>query len=143
MTPKIATAQQAIDAAASHGMADLRAAIGVSRGASSEEVRKRAKELFRLVHPDKCNLPGAAEAFDVVRTAERVLTDEMEWRKYQAEMARRREMDRELREQMSRDTANRKSGIAARQRKAERDAKRKTGRKERQNQNKRGRESGA
>ena len=77
-------------------MADLCAAIGVPRGASSEEVRKWAKEIFKLVHPDKCSLPGAAEAFDVVRTAERVLTDETEWRKHQAEMARRREMDREV-----------------------------------------------
>ena len=95
----------------------------------------RAKELFKPVHPDKCSLPGAAEAFNVVRAAERVLTDETEWRKHEAEMARRREMDREAREQASRDAANRKSGMAARQRK--------TGRKERQNQNKRVRESGA
>jgi len=101
----------------------------------SVEVRKRAKELFKPVHPDKCSLPGAAEAFNVVRAAERVLTDETEWRKHEAEMARRREMDREAREQASRDAANRKSGMAARQRK--------TGRKERQNQNKRERESGA
>jgi len=57
------------------------------------------------------------------------LTDETEWRKHEAEMARRREMDREAREQASRDAANRKSDMAARQRK--------TGRKERQNQNKR------
>ena len=104
--PTIATAQQAIDAAASHGMADLCAAIGVPRGASSEEARKRAKEIFKLVHPDKCSLPGAAEAFDVVRTAERVLTDETEWRKHQAEMARRRKMDREVREHASRAAAN-------------------------------------
>ena len=65
------------------------------------------------------------------------LTDETEWRKHEAEMARRREMDREAREQagVQGDAANRKSGMAARQRK--------TGRKERQNQNKRERESGA
>ena len=132
--PTIATAQQAIDAAASHGMADLCAAIGVSRGASSVEVRKRAKELFKLVHPDKCSLPGAAEAFDVVRAAERVLTDETEWRKHEAEMARRREMDREVQEQASRAAANRKSGMTAQGRKEKQ--------KERQNQ-KRKRESGA
>ena len=71
----------------------------------SVEVRKRAKELFKPVHPDKCSLPGAAEAFNVVRAAERVLTDETEWRKHEAEMARRREMDREAREQASRDAA--------------------------------------
>ena len=93
------------------------------------------RQISLLVHPDKCSLPGAAEALDVVRTAKRVLTDETEWRKHQAEMARRREMDREVREQASRAAANGKSGMAARQRK--------TGRKERQNQNKRERESGA
>ena len=82
-----------------------------------------------------CQGPLRHFAFDVVRAAERVLTDETEWRKHEAEMARRREMDREAREQASRDAANRKSGMAARQRK--------TGRKERQNQNKRERESGA
>ena len=78
----------------------------------------------------------AAEAFNVVRTAERVLTDETEWRKHEAEMARRREMDREAREQASRATPPAGNpAMAARQRK--------TGRKERQNQNKRERESGA
>ena len=115
-------------------MADLCAAIGVPRGASSEEVRKWAKEIFKLVHPDKCSLPGAAEALDVVRTAERVLTDETEWRKHEAEMARRREMDREVKEQASRAAANRKSGMTAQGRKEKQ--------KERQNQ-KRKRESGA
>ena len=107
-------------------MADLRAAIGVPRGASVEEVRKRTKALFKLVHPDKCSLPGAAEAFDIVRTAERVLTDETEWRKHQAELARRRALDREAREQECRAAANRKSSTAAQERKEKQ--------KERQNQ---------
>ena len=126
--------QEAIDAAIRHGLDDLHAAIGVPRNATHDQVHKRMRQISLLVHPDKCSLPGAAEALDVVRTAERVLTDETEWRKHQAEVARRREMDREAREQASRSAANGKSGMAAQGRKEKQ--------KERQNQ-KRKRESGA
>ena len=80
-------------------MADLHAAIGVQRGAPPGAVQRRTRTLFLLVHPDKCSLPRAAEAFHIVETAKRVLTDAAEWRKHQAEQEERRALDREAREQ--------------------------------------------
>ena len=61
-------AQEAINAAIRHGLDDPHAAIGVPRNATHDQVHKRMRQISLLVHPEKCSLPGAAEALDVVRS---------------------------------------------------------------------------
>ena len=43
--------------------------LGVAVGASVSDARKRYLEIIRLIHPDKCDLPKATEAFRVVHSA--------------------------------------------------------------------------
>ena len=45
---------------------------------TSDRVKKRIRQLLLLVHPDKNVSPLAEEAFDMVNTAARVLTDSWE-----------------------------------------------------------------
>ena len=40
--------------------------LGLSYGASKDEINKAYRKLARLLHPDKCEIPGADEAFRIL-----------------------------------------------------------------------------
>ena len=104
------TAKEATEIVLRYGMDNLHAAIGVPRDATPTMIKKRTRRLSLLVHPDKCDSPQAAEAFDIVHTAERVLMDAREFRKHQEERKRKRESDQCDRQQKAReDTKKQKS----------------------------------
>eukprot|EP00755_Sulcionema_specki_P018090 Sspe_Gene.65999::Locus_39019_Transcript_1_1_Confidence_1.000_Length_991::g.65999::m.65999/K09518/DNAJB12; DnaJ homolog subfamily B member 12 len=54
---------------------DYYARLGVSRGASEDDIKRAYKKLAARVHPDKNTQPGAEEAFKAVGHAYAVLTD--------------------------------------------------------------------
>ena len=88
-----------IDTAILHGMDDLHRAVGLTRNASAADIKKKTRQLSLLVHPDKCDLPNAAEAFNVVSTAARVLPDSTALREHLLERREKRESDQMAREQ--------------------------------------------
>ncbi|KAF6215674.1 hypothetical protein GE061_000005 [Apolygus lucorum] len=64
------------------GSQDYYEILDVSRDASDVDIRRAYKKLALLLHPDKNNAPGAAEAFIVVVTAFEVLSSEEKRREY-------------------------------------------------------------
>lgn len=56
--------------------------LGVSPDASTEEITAAYRERVLETHPDHCDDPDAGEQFQQVATAESVLTDEVERRRY-------------------------------------------------------------
>ena len=116
----MATAKEAIEVVLRYGMDNLHAAIGVPRDATPTTIKKRTRRLSLLVHPDKCDLPQAAEAFDIVHTAERVLMDAREVRKHQEELKRKRERDELSRQQAQTQERHQKRQKARREKQAKR-----------------------
>lgn len=54
---------------------DYYAILGISKGSSDDEIKKAYRKLALRLHPDKCSLPGAEEAFKKVSEAFQVLSD--------------------------------------------------------------------
>ena len=88
-----------ISRARKHGFDDLYGAIGWRPGAPPEAAQKRARQLTRAVHPDKCNLEGAEEATKIIMQAAEVLGDPLKAREHErARVAKRaREQEPEVR----------------------------------------------
>jgi hypothetical protein len=76
-------------------MANLYAILGVSRTASSSEIKSAYRRLARIYHPDVNTDPGASEQFASINEAYRTLMDEARREQYdRAEAARTtRELD--------------------------------------------------
>jgi hypothetical protein len=62
----------------------LYAKLGVSRQATSEEVKAAYRRLARQWHPDVCGEPDAAEQFMALKTAYNILGDPMKRARYDA-----------------------------------------------------------
>ena len=56
--------------------------LGVSRGATPEEIKKAYRNLARKYHPDVCKEPGVEEKFKEINEAYEVLGDEDKRKKY-------------------------------------------------------------
>jgi len=54
---------------------DYYAILGIAKGASDDEIKKAYRKLALRLHPDKCQDPGAEEAFKRVGEAFSVLSD--------------------------------------------------------------------
>ncbi len=57
--------------------------LGISRGASAEDVKLAYRRLARKYHPDVSQLPGAEEHFKAVNEAYDILSDSSKRRKYE------------------------------------------------------------
>ncbi len=56
--------------------------LNVDRNASEAEIKKEFRSLARTIHPDKCNLPFAEDAFKKINTAYKCLGSEESRRHY-------------------------------------------------------------
>lgn len=63
-------------------MADYYAILGISREASSDEIKKAYRRLAREYHPDVNKDPGASEKFKEISTAYEVLSDDAKRDRY-------------------------------------------------------------
>jgi DnaJ-domain-containing protein 1 len=74
-----------IDLSQLRGMASGQTAIdpyrvlGLDRGASDEEVKKRYRELAHALHPDKSGTPATGRFFQMVQVAYEVIRVERGW----------------------------------------------------------------
>lgn len=60
--------------------------LGLSQGATQEEIKKRFRELARRYHPDVARTADAAERFKEINEAHRVLSDPQRRANYDAEL---------------------------------------------------------
>ena len=84
-----------ISRARKHGVDDLYGAIGWRPGSQPEAVKKRARQLTRAVHPDKCNLEGAEEATKIIIMATEVLSDPRRAREHERARVSKRAREQE------------------------------------------------
>ncbi|MBR2158962.1 MAG: DnaJ domain-containing protein, partial [Campylobacter sp.] len=56
--------------------------LGISKGASSDEIKKAYRKLARQYHPDINKEPGAEEKFKEINAAYEILSDETKRRQY-------------------------------------------------------------
>jgi hypothetical protein len=74
-----------IDMSQLRGMASGQTAVdpygilGLDRSASDEEVKKRYRELVRVLHPDKSGTPATGRFFQMVQGAYEVIRRERGW----------------------------------------------------------------
>ncbi|XP_066925878.1 dnaJ homolog subfamily C member 14-like [Clytia hemisphaerica] len=77
----------------------------VSNTDSVDQIRNHYRKLVRLVHPDKCNLPQAEDAFKILDTAFKKLADPEKREEINSEMERQKAWD-EFNKNMSEDYKN-------------------------------------
>lgn len=64
--------------------------LGISRGASAEDIKLAYRRLARKYHPDVSQLPGAEEHFKAVNEAYDILSDSSKRRKYEQQQTANR-----------------------------------------------------
>ena len=85
--------------------------LGLSSTATPDDIKKAYRNLVKITHPDKDDLPGAHQRFILVKTAYEILSDPQMQREHAAwearEKAERERKEREIRERSERERQQR------------------------------------
>ena len=65
-----------------NGTEDFYRILNVDKDATTAQIKKEFRLLARVVHPDKCSVPGAEDAFKKVNAAHKCLSNEESRRHY-------------------------------------------------------------
>lgn len=93
--------------------------LGVSSTATLDDIKKAYRNLVKITHPDKDDLPGAHQRFILVKTAYEILSDPQVQREHAAwearEKAERERKEREEREKTERERQERETKVSPKQ----------------------------